>query len=65
MKKRFTLAGLSAEEDASPNLLSSREYDSDSDFYSSDDDVIILRVSPNSFRAPLARSMAPAATDET
>ena len=63
MRKRFTLAGLSAGGDASSPLLPSRESDSDSDFYSSDDDQplrTLIRSKPS-----LARSMASAATDET
>ena len=63
MKKRFTLAGLSAEETDSSSLLSSRESDSDSDVYSSDDDEplrSLIRSKPS-----LAGSMASAATSET
>ena len=64
MRKRFTLAGLSAEGSASsPLLSSSRESDSDSDFYSSDDDEPLrplIRSKPS-----LARSMAPAMTSDT
>ena len=64
LSKRYTLAGLSAEESDSSPLLSSREYDSDSDGDSSDDDVPLrsplIRSKPS-----LARSMASAATDET
>ena len=63
MRKRFTLAGLSAEGNASSPLLSSRESDSDSDVYSSDDDEplrSLIRSKPS-----LARSMAPAMTSDT
>ena len=64
MKKRYTLAGLSAEESDSSPLLSPREHDSDSDGDSSDDDVP-LRAALIRSKPSLARSMAPAATDET
>ena len=63
MKKRFTLAGLSAEESVSSPLLSSREDDSDSDDDSSDDDVplrTLIRSKPS-----LAGSMVSAVTSET
>ena len=63
MKKRFTLAGLSARANASSPSLSSRDSDSDSDFYSSDDDEFLrplIRSKPS-----LAGSMATAATSET
>ena len=45
-------------------FFSSREYDSDSDGDSSDDDVP-LRAALIRSKPSLARSMAPAATDET
>ena len=62
MKKRFTLAGLSARANASSPSFS-RDSDSDSDFYSSDDDEFLrplIRSKPS-----LAGSMASAATSET
>ena len=61
MKKRWTLAALSAEDDASSSI-SLRE-DSDSDGDSSDDDVplrSLIRSKPS-----LAGSMASATTSET
>ena len=57
MKKRFTLAGLSAEEASSSNPLSSCGSDSDSDFYSSDDDEDLHTLIQRS-ETSLARSMA-------
>ena len=59
MKKRFTLAGLSAEE--TDSSISSREGE-ESDEYSSDDDTPLRTLSSE---PSLARSMAPAATSET
>ena len=50
MKKRYTLAGLSAEESDSSPLLSPREHDSDSDGDSSVEDCTLARP-PNSFQA--------------
>ena len=61
MKKRFTLAGLSAEGSASSPLLSSRGDMSESD--SSDDDVPLRTLIHSSHS--LAGSMASAATSET
>ena len=63
MNKRFTLADLLAGENASSPLSPSRDSDSDSDFYSSDDDEYLrplIRSKPD-----LAGSMASAATSET
>lgn len=63
MKKRFTLADLSAEGSASSPLSFSRVGESDSDEYSSDDDVPLRTLIRSKLR--LARSMASAATSET
>ena len=63
MKKRWTLADLSAEDTDSSPSLSSREQDSDSDGDSSDDDVPLRPLIRSKLR--LARSMASAATSET
>ena len=61
MRKRFTLAGLSAEEDVSSPLSSSRD-SSHSDGDSSDDDVPLRSLIRS--KLSLARPMASAAASE-
>ena len=65
MRKRFTLAGLPADVGVSSPLSSMRGADSDSDFYSSDDDEPLCNILIRS-KTSLAGSMADsAATSET
>ena len=65
MRKRLTLAGLPADESVSSPLSSMRGDDSDSDYYSSDDDEPLRSILIRS-KTSLAGSMADsAATSET
>ena len=67
MRKRFTLAGLSAGEGASSNISPSRGSDTESDSdgsFSSDEDDVLLRPLIRS-NLSVARSMASAVADVT